>query len=213
MNSPSPVKGAEIGGGPRAIRQIRVPTLSDVSRLMEVCVGDVPLLIETLYSTGIRISEAAGLQVSDLDFEMGFMIISKRDCRGSMGDTKSAQGVRELPLGHIAEALKQHVVGKMPSDRVFTWKGAPIVDNNLLNNYLSPRMKKLGIKFDGFGWHTFRRLHLSLMSQQGLSLFDLRQQAGHASVLTTQRYIADDLKARVQAANALPFLTKSKKLA
>ena len=72
---------------------------------------------------------------------------------------------------------------------------------------LSPRMVQLGIKFAGFGWHTFRRLHLSMMDQRGLSLFELRRQAGHADVRTTQRYIADDVGRRAEAA-AKPFLVK-----
>jgi len=64
-------------------------------------------------------------------------------------------------------------------------------------------MVRLGIKFPGFGWHAFRRLHLSLMSRRGLTIFDLRRQAGHADVRTTQRYIADDVARRADAAKGL----------
>ena len=47
-----------------------------------------------------------------------------------------------------------------------------------------------------------------MMRQRGLSLFDLRQQAGHADVRTTQRYIADSVEERAQAVAAKPFLVK-----
>ena len=178
---------------------------------MDACDSDVPLLIEALYTTGMRISEAAGLLVSDLDFDRGIMTVRRRNCRGDIGDTKSEAGLRDLAMGGITEALKDHVAGKKPDQPVFTYQGEPIVDNTLLANYLTPRMVKLGIKFPGFGWHTFRRLHLSLMNRAGLTLFDLRRQAGHADVRTTQRYIVDDLGQRAEATNALPRLVLVKK--
>jgi integrase len=203
--APSPVKDADIGGGPRKARPERIPSLDDVRRLMDACEGDVPLLIDTLYATGMRISEAAGLTVADLDFPRGMANVSKRNCRGDVGNTKSESGVRVLPLGDVAAKLAGHVQGKAPTDPVFTWQGKPIVDNLLLANYVSPIMVKLGIKFPGFGWHTFRRMHLSMMAPR-LTVFDLRRQAGHADVRTTQRYIMDDTERRAEAAKNLPRL-------
>jgi hypothetical protein len=46
------------------------------------------------------------------------------------------------------------------------------------------------------------------MALNGLSLFDLRQQAGHADLRTTQKYIADDVNRRAEAVKALPFLVR-----
>jgi integrase len=203
IDSESPVKAASVGGGPRHVRQCRVPSFDDVSRLMAECEGDVPLLIEALYTTGMRISEAAGLTVADLDFGTGLAWIRRRNCRGSIGETKSEAGTRAVGLGDAADKLRAHVASKRPSDPVFTWQGEPIIDNQLLAGYVTPIMVRLGIKFPGFGWHAFRRLHLSLMSRRGLTIFDLRRQAGHADVRTTQRYIADDVARRADAAKGL----------
>jgi integrase len=203
----SPLKGVSVGGGPRRVHECKVPSLEDVQRLMAECDGDIPLLIETLYMTGMRISEAAGLTIANLNFVTGFFEVRQRDSRGSVGDTKAEASTRDLPMGHLLGQLQAHVAAKAPSDRVFTYRGKPIVDHTLLANNLSPRMLKLGMKFRGFGWHTFRRLHLSLMNKRGLSLFDLRRQAGHADIRTTQRYIAADAGARVQAVEELPRLT------
>src|SRR4029077_8540433 len=103
---------------------------------------------------------------------------------------------RSLPMGDLLRGLREHVAFKAPADPVFTHAGNPVSGSRLLGDYLTPRMVALGIKFPGFGWHTFRRLHLSMMDQRGLSLFELRRQAGHADVRTTQRYIADDVGRR-----------------
>jgi len=213
METPSPTLDLDIGGGPKRIRPCKVPTLEQVQMLMAECDGDIPLLIETLYTTGMRISEAAGLIVSDLDFGQGRINVRRRNCRGDIGDTKSDAGFRDLPMGAVLKLLRKHIAGKAPTDPVFTYQGEPIVDNLLLANYLTPRMKKLGIKFPGFGWHSFRRLHLSLMNRNGMTLFDLRRQAGHADIRTTQQYIVDDMAQRTEAVNALPRLQLVKKRA
>lgn len=204
LETANPVAEVEVGGGPKQIRQCRIPSLTDVERLMAECDGDVPLLIETLYTTSMRISEAAGLCVKDLDFTQGFASVRRRDYRGDVGDTKSAEGTRLLPLGNVLDALHAHVAAKSPEDRVFLHDGEPIIDNHLLTHYLDPRLIKLGIKFPGFGWHTFRRLHLTLMQRRGLTLFALRRQAGHADVRTTQTYIPDDVARRQEAVKNLP---------
>jgi integrase len=211
LTDATPMAGANIGGGPKRIRECRVPLISDIQRLMAECEGDVPLLIEALYTTGMRISEAAGLTVGDLDFETGFAHVTKRNCRGDLDGTKSDAGTRDLPMGGILDALRSHVAGRGSDDLVFTWHGEAIVDNTLLANYLTPRMKKLGIKFPGFGWHTFRRLHISLMDKRGLTIFELRQQAGHADIRTTQRYVVDDAQARQKAVLELPRIGSSRK--
>ncbi len=203
-----PMEGVEVGGGPRKVRECKVPTLDEVRDLMVLCEGDVPLLIESLCATGMRISEAAGLEADDLDFAAGLIHVRRRRCRGDVGDTKTFAGARDLPMGNVGDALAAHVAGKGPHDTVFLYNGLPIVDNALLDNYVTPRMVKLGIKFPGFGWHTFRRLHLSLMSQQGLTLFDLRHQAGHSSIKTTQKYIADDIGRRAGAARGLSIVSR-----
>jgi integrase len=204
IETENPISDIGVGGGPRRVRECRVPSLEDVGRLLAECDGDVPLLIQTLYITGMRISEAAGLKVSDLNLIEGVAAVRRRFCRGDEADTKSESGIRVLPLGYAAELLACHVAGKRPEDYVFMHAGEPIQDNTLLANYLTPRMVKLGIKFPGFGWHTFRRMHLSIMQHRGLSIFDLRRQAGHTDVRTTQEYMADDLSTRKKAVGGMP---------
>lgn len=208
LEGPSPLEDVSIGGGARHVRETKIPALEDVERLIDACDGDVPLLIETLIGTGMRISEAAGLVVSDLDFARGLIFVTRRRSCGDVAQPKSEAGRRELPMGDLARALREHVAFKQPADPVFTHPaGKPISGSRLLGDYLTPRMVELGIKYPGFGWHTFRRLHLSMMDQRGLSLFELRRQAGHADVRTTQRYIADDVARRAAAAEK-PFLLR-----
>jgi integrase len=199
----NPIEDVHVGGGPARVRECRVPSMADVQRLMDAVDPEIALLIETLCTTGMRISEAAGWRAEGVDVVHGVAKVTRRWCRGDDGATKSEAGVRELPLGSLLPVFAERAARLEPNAHVFTWKGEPIQDNTLLANYLSPIMKRLGIKFPGFGWHTFRRLHLSLMQRQGMSLFDMRRQAGHGSVKTTQMYVADDLGERSKAVESM----------
>lgn len=199
LETQSPTKDVVVGGGPRRVRECRVPSMEDVQRLMEAVDPEIALLIETLCSTGMRISEAAGWRAEGIDLQNGVARVTRRMCRGDDGPTKSEAGVRELPLGDLLPVFAKYKARLEPSDHVFLWRGEPIQDNTLLANYLSPIMKRLGIKYPGFGFHTFRRLHITLMQRQGLSLFDMRLQAGHGNIKTTQQYVADDLGNRRRA--------------
>ncbi len=136
------------------------------------------------------------------------MSVCRRNCRGSIGDTKSEKGRRKLGMGNVEAKLLAHVAGRSASERVFSWHGAAIVDNTLLADYLTPIMERLGIKFPGFGWHTFRRLHLTILNERGLSMADLQRQAGHADVRTTMRYIAENISRRKDAVADMPFIVR-----
>lgn len=65
----------------------------------------------------------------------------------------------------------------------------PYRDCELLSNYLSPILRRLGLKQPGTGWHTFRRSLASWMNAAGASTFDVRDQLGHSSVETTGIYV------------------------
>jgi integrase len=210
LDGVSPMSDINIGGGPDNVRETKVPDVGDIGKLMDLCDGDIPFLIEFLASTGLRISEASGLCASELDFETEMIHVQRRRYKGELGETKSKAGDRFIPMGDLVEKLARQTAGKFGADPLFTYRDQPIVGSAVLSHYVTPRMEKLGIKFPGFGWHTFRRLHLSTMNQRGLGLFDLMRQAGHVDPKTTRRYIADDASRRTEMARA-PFLVRKKK--
>jgi hypothetical protein len=69
-------------------------------------------------------------------------------------------------------------------------------ERSVLRYELRPVAKKLGLYFEGFGWHTFRRTHLTVLSEEGATAFETRNQARHAKVETTMLYVKPSLVRR-----------------
>lgn len=187
----SPVDGVRLG--PRLPARERGIWTPDQIRLVLASVReDVALIVETLMWTGMRISECLGLTPVAFDLARGTVAISQRYSRGSTQGTKSAKGVRVLALGYLTERYAVRLRGARCDSWVFPdpkHPDRPYRDCELLANYLTPILRKLGMKQPGAGWHTFRRSLASWMNEQGATPFDVQAQLGHASVDTTALYV------------------------
>ena len=84
-------------------------------------------------------------------------------------------------------------------DFVFQRDGKPLDDRAILRNCIRPAAKRLGIYFEGFGWHTFRRQNLTLMQEEGATAFEAQAQAGHTKPSMTWEYTVVGLDRREQS--------------
>ena len=88
----------------------RPSTKSQVEQLLGAVTGDGPLpqrdraLLETLYATGIRISEAVGLELGDLDLEDGVVRVLGK------GDKE-----RIVPIGRSARRVVGSYLARRPA--------------------------------------------------------------------------------------------------
>jgi integrase len=192
----NPADGAEVGRSHGAARDMWTPTLEEARAIMAAADSEIALMLDAIVWTGMRISELLGLRCKSLDLDNAVARVIERQVRGDVDAPKSTAGTRELPLGHLAGKFAR-LMGA-PDDYVFRDSaGQPYTDQGL-NRRLRAALDGAGLYHAGNAWHAFRRLHLTLMSQR-MSLFDLRAQAGHAKVTTTQRYVTPDLGARTRA--------------
>ncbi|GIJ73693.1 tyrosine recombinase XerD [Virgisporangium ochraceum] len=139
-------------------------------------------LLETLYGTGARISEAVGLAVDDLDTDLVTL-------HGKGGRT------RIVPLGgYAARALDAYLVRGRPA-LVAAGRGTPAV---FLNHRGAPLSRQSAwtilnraarsAGLDGVSPHTLRHSFATHLLDGGADIRVVQELLGHASVTTTQVY-------------------------
>ncbi|WP_319450568.1 MULTISPECIES: site-specific tyrosine recombinase XerD [unclassified Mycobacterium] len=153
--------------------------------------GDGPLtlrnraLLEVLYSTGARISEAVGLDVDDIDTHSRSVLL-----RGK-GDKQ-----RLVPIGRPAvSALDTYLVRGRP-DLARRGKGTPAIFLNVRGGRLSRQSawqvlqdsaERAGIS-SAVSPHTLRHSFATHLLEGGADVRVVQELLGHASVTTTQIY-------------------------
>jgi len=171
-------------------------SVEDVSRIIEAAGtgdGPVPLrdraLLELVYSTGARISEAVGLVVDDLDLT-----------RGAASVRLFGKGRKErvVPLGSYAcDAIEAYLVRARPA-LASAGRGVPTVFLNTRGNPLSRQSawavlrsasERSGIESpERVSPHTLRHSFATHLLQGGADVRVVQELLGHASVTTTQIY-------------------------
>jgi integrase/recombinase XerD len=170
-------------------------TLDEVLALLEAAGGDSPsdgpltlrnrALLELLYSTGARISEAVGLDVDDVDTQARSVLL-----RGKGGKQ------RLVPVGRPAvQALEAYLVRGRP-ELARRGRGTPAIFLNARGGQLSRQSawqvlhdaaENAGITRD-VSPHTLRHSFATHLLDGGADVRVVQELLGHASVTTTQIY-------------------------
>ena len=170
-------------------------TIDDVLALLDGAGGDSPAdgpltlrnraLLELLYSTGSRISEAVGLDVDDIDTQARSVLLS-----GKGGKQ------RLVPVGRPAvAALEAYLVRGRP-ELARRGRGTPAIFLNVRGGRLSRQSawqvlqdaaERAGIK-SGVSPHMLRHSFATHLLEGGADVRVVQELLGHASVTTTQIY-------------------------
>ena len=142
-------------------------------------------LLETLYSSGLRVSELINLKISAVDFNLSLIkVIGK-------GNKE-----RLIPIGK--DALKyikmykdsyrnQHELNNINADILFlNLRGKPI-SRIAIFQIIQDLCEKTGIK-KSVSPHTFRHSFATHLLENGADLRSIQEMLGHASITTTEIY-------------------------
>ena len=141
-------------------------------------------ILETLYSTGIRVSELVGINFGDID-ETGQAIIIRGKGRKE----------RIVPLGSHAMAAIEHYLQMMNTHNVTNETDEPVFINKH-NTRLSTRsvrrnvskyLEKVGLD-PVISPHTLRHSFATHLLDNGADLRSVQELLGHQSLSTTQIY-------------------------
>lgn len=142
-------------------------------------------LLEVLYGTGARISEAVGLDVDDLDAVDGTVLL-----RGKGGKE------RLVPVGSYARKAVEEYLLHGRGDLVAAGKGTPALFLNARGGRLSRQSawaalvkaaERAGVTRD-VSPHTLRHSFATHLLDGGADVRVVQELLGHASVTTTQVY-------------------------
>jgi integrase len=140
-------------------------------------------LVLFLAATGLRISEAVGVQRSD--FEGNVLSLRRRfyqsDNGGELGELKTKKSARNLPLPTwLADRVKRLSDGEGFCFR--SQAATPINQKNALRRYVHPACEELGFRIGG--WHDFRHT-LTTWALKKFPTKVVSEMLGHASIKTT----------------------------
>lgn len=170
-----------------AVRQKVALTPDQFSVLLSTLDYKTGLLVRLLAVSGMRVSEAAGLRWSDIDWQAHTVQVQRRFYRGTFDTPKSQASRRPHWLGPIVGELAQ----LQPAGDGYVFgdsDGQPLDERHALLTKLRPQLRRLGLP-KGNGWHVFRRLHVSLLQQAGASALETMKLVGHTSLAVSERYV------------------------
>lgn len=135
-------------------------------------------ILETFYSTGIRISELAGLDTQDIDFIAGVLKV--------MGKGRKE---RIVPIGEQALfALRKYLAKKKKeTNALFLNKSKTRITVRGIRNIVKKYIKIASIR-QGVSAHTLRHSFATHLLNRGADLRCVQELLGHANLSTTQIY-------------------------
>ncbi len=155
-----------------AIQIIEAPQSSKIASMRDRAI------FETLYSTGIRVSELVGLNIEDVDFIGNIIKV--------MGKGKKE---RMVPIGDKAlDALKEYIgQRKIDSEFLFLNKGGTRLSDrsvrNIINKYILQQAMGQHVTP-----HMFRHSFATHLLNHGADLRSVQELLGHVNLSTTQIY-------------------------
>lgn len=141
-------------------------------------------MVELVYSSGLRVSELCGLQLSDLNPELGVLRV-----------TGKGNKQRMVPVGKSAlAAIDRYLLGGRPA--LLKGRGSPYLFVTARGGRLSRQAfwknlgqygRKSGI-FEGLSPHVLRHSFATHLLEGGADLRSVQTMLGHADISTTQIY-------------------------
>ena len=167
----------------------RVLTKDDAAALMEFPTGQSPLslrdraLLETMYSTGARVSEVVGINLDDVNETDGIVCL-----RGK------GRKERMVPIGDLAlHAIRKYRKslkpptrrGHLSSPMFLNHRGGRITTRSVARMVSQYSSRLVG---GAVSPHALRHSYATHLLDEGADLRSIQEMLGHASLSTTQKY-------------------------
>jgi integrase len=166
--------------------EVHPPTTSQVSTIVDAVDAPYRSLVILLAGSGLRIGEALGLQVSDVDFLRRTVRVERQRLQnGAIGPTKTSKSVRTVPVGDIViAALAAHLAATGSSTDLFAAGNGQPSRYGAWKDGWTKAMRSTGLAFTA---HDLRHFFASGLIAGGASVKQVQVVLGHASPVITLR--------------------------
>ncbi len=175
---------------PKAGRTLpKVLSMADVDKLLNIPAVDKfairnKAMLETLYATGLRVTELISLTMNDLHLTMGFV-----RCFGK------GSKERIVPLGDMAkdaiekylQSARPELVHKKQTETVFVNHHGNPISRQGFWKIIKTIAKQAGVEKE-LSPHTLRHSFATHLLENGADLRVVQEMLGHADISTTQIY-------------------------
>lgn len=136
------------------------------------------IILELLFSTGMRVSEISNLKIRNIDLSTNTIYIFGK------GSKERIMCIGE----HITELIKQYLdIRKFNSEYVFTNKLGNNYSEQSIRNMVNDYTKAVGVEMH-ITPHMFRHTFATALLDEDVDIRYIQQLLGHSSIVTTQIY-------------------------
>ncbi len=138
-------------------------------------------ILELMYASGLRVSEAVDLKINDVDIDSGIATT-----------TGKGNKTRRVPVGASAiEWLKSYLsarrkIENIEIDNMFVTPTGSSINRQAIHAFIVEYAEKCGL--DGVSPHTLRHSFATHLVQNNADIRSVQQMLGHADISTTQIY-------------------------
>jgi len=175
-------------------KELRIPKFfyqEEMEKLFEVCEGQNPLdirnkaLLEMLYSTGIRVSECANIQLKDIDFDFDAIIVKGKGKKERI--VLFGSFAHNAIQNYINFARNQLMQNAIPHHHLFVnYKGTPLTVRGI-RHILNSLIEKAALT-GKMHPHMLRHTFATHLLNNGADIRTVQELLGHEYLSSTQVY-------------------------
>lgn len=166
-------------------------SIQEIDQILEAIDHSTPegtrnrAMLETMYSSGLRVSELIGLKTSNVHFDVGFLRVFGK------GNKERLVPIGRTALKHIniyREEIRVHLDVKPGHESfLFLNRRGRQLTRQMVFTFLKDLVLKAGIK-KTISPHTFRHSFATHLIEGGADLRAVQEMLGHESITTTEIY-------------------------